>query len=83
MESKVLGFAFIKGHYEADPEFGEAYKECGKGAYRMFYIHYGLLFMNIRLCIPQGSLRELLIREARGRGLMGYFGVENTLAILK
>lgn len=44
MESKVLGFEFIKGLYEADPDFGEAYKECGKGAYIMFYIHDGFLF---------------------------------------
>ncbi|GMI66644.1 hypothetical protein HRI_000333700 [Hibiscus trionum] len=43
----------------------------------------GFLFKEGRLCIPQGSTRELLIKEAHGGGLMGHFGIAKTLAILQ
>ena len=32
--------------------------------------------------VPASSLRELLVREAHGGGLMGHFGVVKTLDIL-
>jgi hypothetical protein len=33
-------------------------------------------------CVPNCSMRELLVREAHGGGLMGHFGVRKTLEIL-
>ncbi|PIK37490.1 hypothetical protein BSL78_25677 [Apostichopus japonicus] len=83
MEAKVLGFEHIKDLYKDDPDFAESYKECGTGSHGKFYIHEGFLFRERRLCIPQGSLRELIIREAHGGGLMGHFGVDKTLAVVK
>jgi hypothetical protein len=32
--------------------------------------------------VPNCSMRELLVREAHGGGLMGHFGVRKTLEIL-
>ncbi|XP_073286746.1 uncharacterized protein [Primulina huaijiensis] len=44
--------------------------------------HNGFLFREYRLCIPKSSIRELLVREAHGGGLMGHFGVAKTLNAL-
>ncbi|KAG7594094.1 Zinc finger CCHC-type superfamily [Arabidopsis thaliana x Arabidopsis arenosa] len=82
MEARVMGFEHIKDLYKDDPDFKEAYEACGKGAYGSYYLHDGFLFRDKRLCVPQGSLRELLLREAHGGGLMGHFGVDKTLVVV-
>ena len=43
-----------------------------KVAFGKFYRHDGLLFRENKLCVPYSSLRELLVREAHGGGLMGH-----------
>ena len=47
------------------------------------YRHEGFLFRKSKLCVPHSSLRELLVREAHGGGLMGHFGVAKTLGIIQ
>ncbi|XP_042423751.1 uncharacterized protein LOC122011425, partial [Zingiber officinale] len=44
--------------------------------------HDNYLFKNNRLCVPRGSMRKLLVREAHEGGLMGHFGVQKTLEML-
>ncbi|XP_019094583.1 PREDICTED: uncharacterized protein LOC109129973 [Camelina sativa] len=83
MDAKVLGFESIKDVYADDVEFGECYKNFGNGIYAEFYVYEGYLFRGRRLCIPTGSIRDLLIREAHSGGLTGHFGVAKTLAILQ
>ena len=34
------------------------------------------------MCVPISSLRELLVQEAHGGGLMGHFGVRKILDVL-
>ncbi|KAH9680122.1 Endonuclease [Citrus sinensis] len=45
--------------------------------------HDGYLFQENKLCVPNCSLRDLLVRESHGGGLMGHFGVVKTLAVLQ
>ena len=40
------------------------------------------MFKESRLCVPLSSMCELLVREARGGGLIGHFGVVKTLDVL-
>jgi len=36
-----------------------------------------------QLCIPQGTHRKHFVKESHEGGLMGHFGVEKTLELLK
>ena len=65
-----------------DSNFDDLFKNYTKGACGKFYLHDGFLFRENKLCIPHSSLRELLVREAHGGGLMGHFGIAKTLGVL-
>jgi hypothetical protein len=69
LDTKLLGFEYIKDLYVQDSDFGDVFNACEKVAFGKFYKH-------------DGFLRELLVREAHGGGLMGHFGVAKTLGIL-
>ena len=45
-------------------------------------IYDGFLFRDNSLCIPVGSVCLLLLQEAHGGGLMGYFGAKKTEEVL-
>jgi hypothetical protein len=51
-------------------------------AFGKFYRLDEYLFKESRLCVPLSPMRELLVREAHGGGLMGNFGVVKTLDVL-
>eukprot|EP00257_Ricinus_communis_P022642 XP_015582433.1 uncharacterized protein LOC107262252 [Ricinus communis] len=83
LDSKVLGFEYIKELYVEDVDFVKVYSTCIDGnAFDAFYVFDGYLFKKNRLCVPHCSLRVLLINEAYGGGLMGHFGVDKTYSIL-
>ncbi|XP_040942305.1 uncharacterized protein [Gossypium hirsutum] len=83
LDSKLLGFAFLKELYNDDVDFGDIYKSCENKAVDKFYRFDGFLFREGKLCIPQSSIRKLLVIEAHGGGLMGHFGVAKTFSTLQ
>lgn len=83
LSSKFLGFESLKEMYEDDSDFSSLFAACEHGSFDKFYKHEGYLFKENKLCIPKCSTRELLVREAHGGGLMGHFGVQKTLDVLK
>ncbi|KAJ9536634.1 hypothetical protein OSB04_un000183, partial [Centaurea solstitialis] len=83
LSSKFLGFESLKEMYENDSDFSSLFAACEHGSFDKFYKHEGYLFKENKLCIPKCSTRELLVREAHGGGLMGHFGVQKTLDVLK
>jgi hypothetical protein len=82
LNAKLLGFEYVKELYANDDDFASVYGACEKVAFGKFYRLDGYLFRGNQLCVPHSSMRELLVREAHGGGLMGHFGVRKTLDIL-
>jgi hypothetical protein len=79
---KMLGFEYLKDVYANVADFSDVYMACNKAAFGKFHKHDGYLFKESKLCVPNCSMRELLLREAYGGRLMGHFGVRKTLEIL-
>ena len=73
--AQILGFDNIRELYVSDEYFSPIYASCGHKAQDEFYIAKGYLFKEGRLCIPQGSIRKLLVKESHEGGLMGHFGM--------
>ncbi|KAL0378818.1 UNVERIFIED_CONTAM: Transposon Ty3-G Gag-Pol polyprotein [Sesamum radiatum] len=83
LDAKILGFEFIKDLYANDVEFGEAFGNCSPSiGWDKFYLHDGFLFRANQLCVPNCSIRLLLMKEAHSGGLMGHFGISKTLGVL-
>ena len=82
LDVQHLGFDHTKELYNDDLDFSLIYQECSKGGHKDFFIQNGFLFKGKKLCVPQGSLRQSLVREEHERGLTGHFGVAKTLDTL-
>ena len=82
LNAKLLEFEYIKELYANDDDFASVYGACEKAAFGKFYRLDGYLFRENRLCVPNSSIRKLLLREAHGGGLMSHFGVRKTLDVL-
>ena len=82
LNAKLLGFEYVKELYANDDDFASVCGACEKAAFGKFYRLDGYLFRKNRLCVPNSSMRELLVRETHGGGLMGHFGVRKTLEVL-
>jgi hypothetical protein len=78
--------------YLNDNDFSSIKDECKVSTKDRFFRRDGFLFKENKLCMPNCSMRELLVRncfirellvrEAHGGGLMGHFGIAKTLDIL-
>ena len=60
-DAKLPGFEHIKELYVEDHEFCEEYRACEKIAYGKFFKLDGFLFRENKLCVPNCSMRELLV----------------------
>lgn len=62
LEVKVPGLESLKDLYASNHEFSEPYSKCkdGKG-WDKFHIHDGFLFRANKLCVPDSSVRLLLL----------------------
>ena len=82
MDARFLGFEHVKELYKDDSDFANVYNACETLAFGKFYRLDGYLFKESRLCVLLSSMRELLVREVHGGGLIGHFGVVKTLDVL-
>jgi hypothetical protein len=83
LELNVVGFEHIKDLYAHDTSFAIPYAKCHANTYwERYYLKDGYLMWANKLCIPESSLRLLLLQEAHGGGLMGHFGRDKTFATL-
>ncbi|KAI4313093.1 hypothetical protein MLD38_037865 [Melastoma candidum] len=64
METKLIGFGYLKELYKDDEDFGAIFIQCAQQAIDRFHQVNGFLFRDSKLCIPRSSTRELLIRES-------------------
>ena len=65
-----------------DSDFGSIYHACEHVSFEKFYRYDGYLFKEKQLCVPNYSIRELVVYEAQEGSLMGHFGITKTLNIL-
>ncbi|XP_028246720.1 uncharacterized protein LOC114424051 [Glycine soja] len=63
-EFVIHGFDNIRELYVSNEYFSPIYAIYGHKAQDGFYIAKGYLFKEGRLCIPQGSIRKLLVKES-------------------
>ncbi|KAA0063387.1 Transposon Ty3-I Gag-Pol polyprotein [Cucumis melo var. makuwa] len=84
LSAKVLGFKHMIELYKVEKsEFYDVYAQCLEGKNVQDYIVFdGMLFRKGKLCIPKCSIRELVVKEAHGGGLMGHFGEFKTYSML-
>jgi len=82
MNTRFLGFEYVKELYANDSDFFETYKACRHSAFDNFYMMDGYLFKENRLCVLASSFSELLVRETYKGGLIGHFRVAKTLDVL-
>jgi len=80
LDTKILGLECIKELYAIDSYFVEQHSKCcgGKG-WKKFLLHDEFLFRANKLCIPDCSVRILLVQEAHA-GAYGPFWCQGNRA---
>jgi hypothetical protein len=71
IDTHILGLDELPNLYPSNSFFGTIYEQCSN--FRRvddFYLHEGFLFKAKKLCIPESSLRMLLLQEEHGGGLL-------------
>jgi len=73
LETKFISYEHIKELYEHDLDFASKYYDCVQTAQNGYFMHNDYLFKEKRLCVPKGSIRKLLVKDAHERGINGAF----------
>ncbi|RDX64112.1 hypothetical protein CR513_57366, partial [Mucuna pruriens] len=71
---KLLGVKYVKEMYVINLDFAHIYVACEKV--------YIMSSIGNEFFMPKSSLRELLVKETHGGGLMGHFGIKRTLSTM-
>jgi hypothetical protein len=82
----VTCFVDLPSTYKTDPYFSHIYLQLHDNPRPIntgYNLHEGYLFKGTRLCIPQSSLKEFVIRELHSGGLAGHFGCDKTLSLVE
>ena len=61
LDARLLSFEQLKDLYEHDSDFGKIFRNCTKHGFNKFYIFEGYLFRGNQLCMPNRSIKELLV----------------------
>ena len=64
LNAKLLGFEYMLRNCMLDDDFASVYGVCEKAAFGKFYKLDRYLFKENLLCVPNSSMRELLVRVA-------------------
>jgi len=83
MEARVLGFKFIQEPYHDDKDFKPYLNDQDNHKHRPYTLQEGFLFKGNKLCNPKGPIRNLLVKEVHEGGLVGQFGINKTIDMLK
>ncbi|GKC22158.1 putative CCCH-type zinc finger family protein [Tanacetum coccineum] len=80
MRAEVQGFDTFKEMYTEDTYFGPVMQEVLSGQCYDYQVQDGFLFKGMQLCIPDCSLREMVIAELHS---LGHFGREKSIVLVE
>jgi hypothetical protein len=86
LSMEVTCFANLPSTYKDDPDFGPLYtllSTLPRATEAEFSLHEGYLFKGTKLCLPQSSLRQLVVQELHSGGLAGHFGRDKTISLVE
>jgi len=84
LEVKFLELESLKDIYKNNLEFSEPYNHCkDEKGWEKYHIHDGFLFRANKLCVPNSSVRLLLLQESHGGVLIGHFGLKKLMKSCK
>lgn len=67
----TVGFDEVRGLYADDDYFSGPYAEAVAQTSAEYMLHDGFLFWGVQLCIPDCSIRELIVKELHNEGHFG------------
>jgi len=82
METRVLGFQFIRELDQDDEDFRNYLHDADDRKHIPYTLQEGFLFKGNKLCIPKWLIQKLLVKEVHGGGLLGHFGINKTIDML-